>query len=66
MFSRIFKFFTLLLVLYSCSKDELVYQPAPLIDPYELYKEGIDAFENNDFFFACKKFSEAELQFQGG
>ena len=64
MFSRIFKFFTLLLVLYSCSKDELVYQPAPLIDPYELYKEGIDAFENNDFFFASKKFSEAELNFK--
>ena len=29
-----------------------------------MYKEGIDAFENNDYFFAEKKFSEAELNFE--
>ena len=27
-------------------------------------KEGLEAFENNDFFFASKKFSEAELNFE--
>ncbi len=64
MLSRIFIFFTLFLFLYSCSKDELIYQPSTLIDPYELYKDGMDAFENNDFFFASKKFSEAELNFK--
>ena len=64
MLSRIFIFFTLFLFLYSCSKDEQIYQPSTLIDPYELYKDGMDAFENNDFFFASKKFSEAELNFK--
>ena len=64
MLSRIFIFFTLFLFIYSCSKDEQIYQPSTLIDPYELYKDGIDAFENNDFFFASKKFSEAELNFK--
>jgi len=64
MLSRIFIFFTLFIFLYSCSKDEQIYQPSTLIDPYELYKDGIDAFENNDFFFASKKFSEAELNFK--
>ena len=64
MLSRIFIFFTLFLFIYSCSKDEQIYQPSTLIDPYELYKDGMDAFENNDFFFASKKFSEAELNFK--
>ena len=29
-----------------------------------MYKEAIDAFDKNDFFFASKKFSEAELNFK--
>ena len=33
-------------------------------DPYILYQEGFDAFNNNDYFFAEKKFSEAELNFE--
>ena len=33
------------------------------LNPYELYKEGLDAFDRNDYFFASKKFSEAELNF---
>ena len=28
-----------------------------------MYKEGLEAFNINDFFFASKKFSEAELNF---
>ena len=34
------------------------------VDPYLIYKEGLEAFEKNDFFFAQKKFSEAELNFE--
>ena len=33
------------------------------VDAFELYKEGMDAFDKNDFFFASKKFSDAELNF---
>ena len=52
------------LVLLSCSKDELTYEPSKKVDPYVIYKEGLEAFEKNDFFFASKKFSEAELNFR--
>tara|TARA_Y100000389_G_scaffold195247_1_gene226401 strand:- start:2697 stop:3503 length:807 start_codon:yes stop_codon:yes gene_type:complete len=54
----------LFLILNSCSKDEAIYQPSEKISPYVLYKEGLEAFEENDFFYASKKFSEAELQFE--
>tara|TARA_B100001057_G_scaffold500503_1_gene615949 strand:+ start:1727 stop:2566 length:840 start_codon:yes stop_codon:yes gene_type:complete len=48
---------------FSCSKKEAIYLDEDLKDPYKLYQEGLIAFENNDFFFANKKFSEAELNF---
>ena len=53
-----------LVFLFSCSKDENIYNPSLKKDPFILYKEGIEAFENNNFFFASKKFSEAELNFK--
>ncbi len=53
-----------LVFLLSCSKDENIYNPSLKKDPFVLYKEGIEAFENNNFFFASKKFSEAELNFK--
>ena len=40
--------------LYSCSKDDQLYVATDKIDPYKSYKEGLDAFEKNDFFFANK------------
>ncbi len=62
---------TLIIVIYfiilsACSKNEekIIYQPLEKTNPYELYKEGLAAFEINDFFFANKKFSEAELNFE--
>ena len=61
---RILIYICSILFFVSCSKDDLVYQPSNLVDPYKLYKEGVEAFENNDFFFASKKFSEAELNFK--
>ena len=41
-----------------------MYEPSSKLNPYDLYKEGLDAFEINDYFFASKKFSEAELNFE--
>jgi len=61
---RLIFFMVLFLILNSCSKDEAIYQPSEKISPYVLYKEGLEAFEENDFFYASKKFSEAELQFE--
>ena len=48
----------------SCSKKEKVYEIKPKIDPYLIYEEGYKAFENGDYFFAQKKFSEAELNLE--
>ena len=64
MFSRIILIFTLVLSLYSCSKDKVIYEPTDGINPYNLYKEGLNAFDKNDYFYANKKFSEAELNFK--
>ena len=50
MFSRILLILSLVLFLYSCSKDEEIYVPSEVINPY-YYKDGLEAFENNDFFF---------------
>lgn len=48
---------------FSCSKNENVYVPSKKENPYKIYSEGLDAFKKNDFFFASKKFSKAELNF---
>ncbi len=49
----------------SCSKDEkIVYEPSLKVDAFAIYEEGLKAFELNDFFYASKKFSEAELNFE--
>ncbi len=62
---RAFFLILILPILFSCSKkDEQIYKPDVKNNPYETYQEGIVAFEKNNFFFASKKFSEAELQFQ--
>ena len=66
MFSKFSLIFTFLVLLYSCSSQnkDIVYEPSSKLNPYDLYKEGLEAFEINDYFFASKKFSEAELNFE--
>lgn len=49
---------------FSCSKNEPVYESKDKIDPYIVYEEGYAAFEKNNFFFANKKFLEAESNFE--
>ncbi len=49
----------------SCSKEKkIVYKQSAKVDPFVIYKDAIEAFEVNDFFYASKKFSEAELNFE--
>ncbi len=64
MLARTFFIFILTLFVLSCSKDEFDYIASQKVDPYKSYSEGIQAFERNNFFFANKKFSEAELNFE--
>ena len=52
-------------LILSCSKDKkIVYEPSKKVDAFAIYEEGLKAFEINDFFYASKKFSEAELNFK--
>ena len=62
MFIRIFLIFSLVFF-FNCSKKDPIYEPTSKLDPYVLYQEAMKAFDRNDFFFASKKFSEAELNF---
>ena len=64
MLCRIFIFIIIVLFSYSCSKKEVDIIKTNKVDPYQLYNEGYEAFEIGDYFFAEKKFSEAELNFQ--
>ena len=65
MIKRLVIIFSFIIVFSSCAKnDQEIYVPTKLSDPYKLYSEGLDAFKKNDFFFANKKFSEAELSFE--
>ena len=50
-------------ILYSCSEKEVLYEPRNADDPYRLYEEALESFEKGDYFFASKKFNEAELNF---
>ena len=63
MLTKIFLSISILIILVSCTKEDVLYEPKENINPYVLYEEGLEAFENNQFFFANKKFSEAELNF---
>ena len=65
MILRILFIFTFSLSILSCSSDKkVIYEPSAKIDPFASYKEGLESFEKNDFFFASKKFTEAELNFE--
>ncbi len=61
---RLFLILSLTFFLNSCAKEKISYEPTKKSDPYEIYNEAYNAFEKNDFFYASKKFSEAELNFQ--
>ena len=63
----IFRFLTILFFifpLFSCSKDKVIYEPSKKVDAFLLYKEGMESFKKNDYFYANKKFSEAEINFE--
>ncbi|MBD1172328.1 outer membrane protein assembly factor BamD [Pelagibacterales bacterium SAG-MED05] len=64
MLKKIFLIFILVLSLNSCSKKDVAYEPKDRVNPYKLYQEGFEAFEKGDYFYADKKFTEAELNFE--
>ena len=66
MYHKLILIFILAFSLLSCSKDkDIEYEiKKNRVDPYRLYQEGFDSFEKGDYFYAEKKFSEAELNFK--
>ena len=58
----------ILLIIFNitaCSKkNEPLYVPSEQVDPFKIYNDGLDAMKKNDYFFANKKFAEAELNFK--
>ena len=65
MLSRFLVALTVIIILNSCAKknNEFEYENSKQKDPYKIYKEGLEAFNTNDFFFASEKFTEAEFNF---
>ena len=64
MLQKIFLIFILAISLNSCSKKEVEYEPKNKVNPYKLYEEGFEEFEKGNYFYAEKKFTEAELNFE--
>ena len=64
MLFRFLSILTIFLFFTSCSKDKPVYQPTEKIDPYILYEDAYTEFKKNNFFYANKKFLEAESGFE--
>ena len=55
--------FTVLLT-YSCSKENVDLDSTNKKEPYQLYQDAYEGFLRGDYFYASKKFSEAELNFK--
>ena len=61
MLQKIFISFIFIICLISCSKKDALYEPKPKVDPYQLYKEGLEAFEKADYFYAEKNSQKLNL-----
>ena len=66
MYHKLIVIFVLTFSLLSCAgnKDIEYQSKKDKVDPHKLYEEGFDAFEKREYFYAEKKFSEAELNFK--
>ena len=61
MYQKLFLALFIILFITECSKkEEISVKPPDEKESYKIYKEGLDAMEQGDFFFAAQKFSEAE------
>ena len=64
MYQKLFFLILTFIIIANCSKKEdIEFSSIDKLDPYTLYQEGYNAFEIGDYFYAEKKFSEAELNF---
>ena len=65
MFFRVALLIIIVFTLLSCSKNkEVLYEPTIKVNPYTIYNEAMESFNKNDFYYANKKFTQAELNFK--
>ena len=61
MFHKLFYLLLLVMLNFGCSKeDPPINKPAKHEKSFEIYKEAVDSLESGDYFYASKKFAEAE------
>ena len=61
MYQKLLLILFLFLFITSCAKkDEVSVKPPDEKESYNIYKEGLEAMNKGEFFFAAQKFSEAE------
>jgi len=61
MYQKLLLILLLFLFITSCTKkDEVSVKPPDEKESYNIYKEGLEAMNKGEFFFAAQKFSEAE------
>ena len=60
MYQKLLVILFYLLVLLGCSKEEVSVKPPDINQSYKIYEEGLNAMKRNEFFYAARKFSEAE------
>jgi|TARA_B100001093_G_scaffold502146_1_gene554712 outer membrane protein assembly factor BamD len=61
MYQKVICLFLIIFSITSCSKKEIELNiPAAKDQSFEIYKEAVEAMNDREFFFAAKKFSEAE------
>ena len=64
MYHKLIFIILILFTITNCAKKEEAYEIKNKADPYKLYEEGFNSFSRGDYFYAEKKFSEAELNFK--
>ncbi len=64
MYQKIIIIFLAIFLTYSCSKENIELENPVKNDSFKLYQEAYESFQKGDYFYASKKFSEAELNFR--
>ena len=61
MYQKLIYLFLIIFLIAACSKKEpALIVPAPKAESFLVYEEAIEAMKQGDYFYASKKFSEAE------
>ena len=62
MYQKLACSFFIIFLIFSCSKKELELNIPPSKEKsFDVYKEAVEAMDKGDYFYASKKFSEAEV-----